>query len=123
MEPAIKNAKEGGYTNVEFKQGEIENLPIEDNSIDIIISNCVINLTPNKSKAYREAFRVLKPDGRILVSDIVTDGEIPSEIRKNFQAWAGCVAGALDKQEYIDTIKNAGFSNVNVVAEKNLYRT
>ena len=123
MEHAIKNAKEGGYTNVEFKQGEIENLPIEDNSIDIIISNCVINLTPNKSKAYREAFRVLKPDGRILVSDIVTDGEIPSEIRKNFQAWAGCVAGALDKQEYIDTIKNAGFSNVNVVAERNLYRT
>ncbi len=115
---AIKNAKEGGYTNVEFKQGEIENLPIEDNSIDLIISNCVINLTPNKSKAYREAFRVLKPDGRILVSDIVTDGEIPSEIRKNFQAWAGCVAGALDKQEYIDTIKNAGFSNVNVVNEK-----
>jgi arsenite methyltransferase len=118
IETAIKNAKEGGYTNVEFKQGEIENLPIEDNSIDLIISNCVINLTPDKSKAYNEAFRVLKPDGRILVSDIVTDGEIPSEIRKNFQAWAGCVAGALDKQEYIDTIKKAGFSNVNIVSEK-----
>ena len=115
---AIKNAKEGGYTNVEFKQGEIENLPIEDNSIDLIISNCVINLTPNKSKAYSEAFKVLKPDGRILVSDIVTDGKIPSEIRKNFKAWAGCVAGALDKHEYIDIIKNAGFSNVNVVSEK-----
>ena len=123
IETAIKNAKEGGYTNVEFKHGEIENLPIEDNSIDLIISNCVINLTPNKSKAYKEAFRVLKPNGRILVSDIVTDGEIPSEIRKNFQAWAGCVAGALDKQEYFDTIKNAGFSNVKCSHRKNLYRT
>jgi len=117
IETAIKNAKEGGYNNVEFKQGEIENLPLEDNSIDVIISNCVINLTPNKSKAYSEAFRVLKPDGRILVSDIVTVGEIPSEIRKNFQAWAGCIAGALDQQEYINTIKIAGFKDVEVVSE------
>jgi ubiquinone/menaquinone biosynthesis C-methylase UbiE/ferredoxin len=118
IETAIKNAKVGGYTNVEFKQGEIENLPVEDNSIDLIISNCVINLTPHKYRAYSEAFRVLKPNGRILVSDIVTDGEIPSDIRKNFQAWAGCVAGALDKQDYIDTIKKAGFNNINVVSEK-----
>jgi len=118
IETAIKNAKEGGYKNVEFKLGEIENLPVEDNSIDLIISNCVINLTPDKSKDYKEAFRVLKPDGRILVSDIVTDGEIPSEIRKNFQAWAECIAGALDKNEYIETIKKAGFSDVNVVSEK-----
>jgi len=118
IETAIKNAKEGGYKNVVFKQGEIENLPVEDNSIDLIISNCVINLTPDKSKDYKEAFRVLKSDGRILVSDIVTDGEIPSEIRKNFQAWAECIAGALDKNEYIETIKKAGFSDVNVVSEK-----
>ena len=92
-------------------------MPIEDNSIDLIISNCVINLTPDKLKAYREAYRVLKPDGRILVSDIVTDGEIPTEIRKNFQAWAGCIAGALEKQEYIDTIKKAGFKDVEIVSE------
>jgi ubiquinone/menaquinone biosynthesis C-methylase UbiE len=117
IETAIKNAKEGGYTNVEFKQGEIENLPIEDNSIDVIISNCVINLTPDKSKAYNEAYRVLKPDGRVLVSDIVTEGEIPLEIRKNFQAWSECVAGALEKHEYIDTIKKAGFKDVNVITE------
>jgi len=119
IETAIKNAKEGGYTNVEFKQGEIENLPLEDNSIDVIISNCVINLTPNKLKAYNEAYRVLKSNGRILVSDIVTEGDIPSEIRKNFQAWAGCVAGALDKDEYINTIKIAGFKDVEVVSEHN----
>jgi len=118
IETAIKNAKEGGYKNVEFKLGEIENLPLEDNSIDLIISNCVINLTPNKSKAYREAFRVLKPDGRIFVSDLVTDGEIPSQIRKNFQAWSECVAGALEKQEYVDTIKKAGFKDVKVVSEQ-----
>ncbi len=114
---AVKNAREGGYENVEFKEGEIENLPIEDNSIDLIISNCVINLTPDKLKAYREAYRVLNPDGRILVSDIVTDGEIPTEIRKNFQAWAGCIAGALEKQEYIDTIKKAGFKDVEIVSQ------
>ena len=118
VELAIKNAKEGGYTNVEFKLGEIENLPVKDNSIDVIISNCVINLTPDKSRAYREAFRVLKSDGRILVSDIVTDREIPSEIRKNFQAWAGCIAGALDKHEYIETIKNAGFKDITIVKEQ-----
>ena len=117
VETAIKNARESGYENVEFKEGEIENLPIEDNSIDLIISNCVINLTPDKLKAYREAYRVLKPDGRILVSDIVTDGEIPTEIRKNFQAWAGCIAGALEKQEYIDTIKKAGFKDVEMVSQ------
>jgi arsenite methyltransferase len=118
IETALTNAEEGDYKNVEFKLGEIENLPIEDNSIDLIISNCVINLTPDKLKAYKEAFRVLKPNGRILVSDIVTDGIIPSEIRENFQAWAGCVAGALDKHEYLDTIKRAGFNNVNIVSER-----
>ena len=118
VETAVKNAKEGGYENVEFKHGEIENLPVENNIIDVIISNCVINLTPNKSNAFKEAFRVLKPDGRILVSDIVTEGEIPLEIRKNFEAWAGCIAGALDKQEYLETIRNAGFNEVEIVSEK-----
>ena len=118
VETAVKNAKEGGYENVEFKHGEIENLPVENNIIDVIISNCVINLTPNKSNAFKEAFRVLKPNGRILVSDLVTEGEIPLEIRKNFEAWAGCIAGALDKQEYLETIRNAGFNEVEIVSEK-----
>ena len=118
VETAVKNANEGGYENVEFKHGEIENLPVENNIADVIISNCVINLTPNKLNAFKEAFRVLKPDGRILVSDIVTEGEIPLEIRKNFEAWAGCIAGAMDKQEYLDTIKNAGFKEVEIVSEK-----
>jgi arsenite methyltransferase len=117
VETAVKNANQGGYENVEFKEGEIENLPIGDNTIDLIISNCVINLTPDKLKAYNEAYRVLNTDGRILVSDIVTDGEIPPEIRKNFQAWAGCIAGALEKQEYLDTIKKAGFKDVEIVSE------
>ena len=110
VETAVKNAKVGGYSNVEFRQGEIENLPIENNIIDVIISNCVINLTPSKINAFKEAFRVLKPNGRILVSDIVTEGEIPIEIRKNFQAWAGCIAGAMDKEDYLDTITKAGLN-------------
>jgi arsenite methyltransferase len=118
IETAIKNAKDGEYKNVEFKLGEIENLPVEDSSIDLIISNCVINLTPDKSKAYNEAFRVLKPDGRILVSDIVTDGDIPLDIRKNFQAWAECIGGALDKRKYIETIENSGFEDIKIIKEQ-----
>jgi SAM-dependent methyltransferase len=117
IENATKNAKQGNYKNVEFKLGEIENLPIEDNSVDIIISNCVINLTPDKSIAYKEAFRVLRPGGRILVSDLVTEGEIPEDIRRSFQAWSQCIAGAMEKQAYLDTIKNAGFSDVKIVGQ------
>ena len=115
VETALKNAEEGKYLNVEFKLGEIENLPIEDGTIDVIISNCVINLTPDKSVAYSEAFRVLKPGGRILVSDLVTDGEIPEEIRKSFQAWSDCIAGAMEKQDYIETIHGVGFKDVKIV--------
>jgi ubiquinone/menaquinone biosynthesis C-methylase UbiE len=118
VETAVKNAREGGYENVEFKHGEIENLPVDDDSVDVIISNCVINLTPDKSKAYEEAFRVLKPGGRILVSDLITDGNIPEEIRKSFQAWSNCIAGALEKHEYFDTIKKAGFRDVEIKSEK-----
>ncbi len=115
VEMAENNAREGEYKNVEFKLGEIENLPIEDGSIDLIISNCVINLTPDKSVAYNEAFRVLKPGGRILVSDLVTEGHIPEEIRKNFQAWTECIAGAMKKQDYLDVIADAGFKDVEIV--------
>ncbi|BDZ70458.1 arsenite methyltransferase [Methanobacterium petrolearium] len=115
VKTAIQNAEEGGYQNVQFKLGEIEDLPIEDETIDVIISNCVINLTPNKNIAYREAFRVLKPGGRILVSDLVTHGEIPEDIRRSFQAWSDCIAGAMEKQKYLNTITLAGFKDVEIM--------
>lgn len=115
VQTAFENAEKGNYTNVEFKLGEIENLPIENDSIDLIISNCVINLTPDKLVAYQEAFRVLKPGGKILVSDLVTLGELPDDVRKSFSAWSACIGGALEKEEYLDTIKNAGFSGVEIV--------
>ena len=115
IETAISNANQGKYENVEFKLGEIENLPLEDDSVDVIISNCVINLTPDKTAAYKEAYRVLKQGGRMMVSDLVTDGEIPAEIRKSFQAWSNCIAGAMEKQEYMDTIKKSGFRDVEIV--------
>jgi len=117
VETATQNAEAGGYQNVEFKLGEIENLPIEDDSIDVIISNCVINLTPNKSVAFKEVFRVLKDSGRILISDIVTEGELPDEVRRSFQAWSECTAGAMEKQDYLKTIKKAGFSKVEIIEE------
>ncbi len=115
---AKKNAEKGKYSNVEFKLGEIEDLPIEDESIDVIISNCVINLTPQKLVAYKEAFRVLKQGGRILVSDLVTEGEIPEEIRRSFQAWSDCIAGAMEKQDYLDTIKESGFGEVEIIEQQ-----
>ena len=117
VENAIKNAQEGKYDNVEFKLGEIENLPIENDSIDVIISNCVINLTPDKRVAYKEAFRALKPGGRILVSDLVIESEIPEDIKRSFQAWSDCIAGAMEKQSYLETIKETGFSNVEIVEQ------
>jgi len=116
VKKASKIAENSGYENVEFRLGEIENLPIEDDSIDVIISNCVINLTHDKLVAYNEVFRVLKPEGSILVSDLVTDGHIPEDIRKNFQAWSDCIGGALERKEYLNTIKKAGFKDVEVVS-------
>jgi arsenite methyltransferase len=114
---ANENAKKHGYQNVEFKLGEIENLPLEDNSVDVIISNCVINLSTDKLRTYKEAYRVLKPGGRILISDLVTEGKLPEEIKNNFEAWAGCIAGALEKKEYLNTIKKAGFKDVKIVSQ------
>ncbi len=121
VEKANETAKKYGYKNVEFRVGEIENLPVDDNSVDIIISNCVINLSPDKLRTYQEAYRVLKPSGRVLISDLVTEGVLPEEIRKNFDAWAGCIAGALEKREYIDTIRKAGFRDVNIVSQNTFY--
>jgi arsenite methyltransferase len=112
-----KIAKENGYKNVEFRFGEIENLPVKDNTVDVIISNCVINLSPDKLQTFREAFRVLKPSGRLLVSDLVTEGSLPEDIKKSFDAWGACIAGALEKNEYLDTIKKAGFRKVEIVSQ------
>ena len=117
VERARRAARLHGYENVEFRLGEIENLPVESDSVDVIISNCVVNLSPNKAAVYREAFRVLKPGGRMLISDLVTEGELPEEIRRSFEAWAECVAGALEREAYLETIRRAGFQDVAIVAE------
>jgi len=114
-------AHQFGYQNVEFRLGEIENLPLQDNSIDVIISNCVINLSSDKLRTYQEAYRVLKSGGRVLISDLVTEGEIPEDIKKSFSAWAGCIAGAMEKQQYLNTIMKAGFKDIAVVSEKIYY--
>jgi SAM-dependent methyltransferase len=114
-------ARNYGYHNVEFRLGEIEKLPVEDESVDAIISNCVINLSPDKSKVFREAYRVLKPGGRLTVSDIVSEGALPDEIKSDSNAWACCIGGALEHQEYLKEIKKAGFENVQVLSSKEFY--
>ncbi len=115
IEKARQNAEKGRYGNVEFRLGEIENLPAADNSVDVIISNCVINLSTNKSRVFKEAFRVLKPSGRLMISDIVLSKELPASIRNSVEAYVGCVAGAMKREEYVDTIKQAGFRDVKIV--------
>jgi len=114
VELARRNAAEMGVDNVEFRLGEIEDLPVDDGSVDVIISNCVINLSPDKDGVFREAFRVLRPGGRMVISDIVSDGEMPREIRENPDAWAECIAGALDEEVYLEKIGAAGFTDVRV---------
>jgi arsenite methyltransferase len=111
---ARRNQKQAGVSNVEFLQGEIENIPLPDNSVDVIISNCVINLSSDKDKVLREAFRVLKPGGRFAVSDVVVAGEIPAEIRKNVELWIGCIAGALRDTEYSAKLARAGFEKIDI---------
>jgi len=117
IEKARENAEKGGYRNVEFRLGEIESLPAADNSVDVIISNCVINLSPDKERVFSEAFRVLKPGGRLIVSDIVLLKELPDFIRNSVAAYVGCISGALMKDEYLGTIKKSGFQEVNVLDE------
>jgi arsenite methyltransferase len=112
------NAKKVGATNVEFRYGEMEEIPLPDESVDVIISNCVINLSPDKDAVFGEAYRVLRPGGRISVSDIVIDGELPRVIRSRLDAWAGCVAGALDEGDYLDRIRAAGFEAVEVISRE-----
>ena len=119
IEKARGNAKKSGYKNIEFRLGEIENLPVENGSIDLIISNCVVNLSPDKDKVFKEAYRVLKPGGRIMVSDIVLTKELPDDIKNNTLAYVGCVSGAILKESYLKTIEKAGFKNIKVFDEGN----
>jgi SAM-dependent methyltransferase len=115
---ARKNADKMGLGNVEFRLGDIEDLPVEDATVDVIISNCVINLAPDKDRVFGEAYRVLKPGGRITVSDIVTEGELPQFVKDDPDAWSECIAGALDENVYLGKIRNAGFSEVNVLSKR-----
>jgi arsenite methyltransferase len=114
IERAQNNAKRVNAINVEFRQGYLEELPVANNTVDVIISNCVINLSPDKEKVFNEAFRVMKPGGKLAVSDIVTDGELPEPIRESLSAWAGCVAGAVDAKEYIGMMEAVGFTNISI---------
>jgi len=117
IEKAKKNARSGNYKNVEFRLGEIESLPVEDNSVDVIISNCVINLSPDKEKVFSEAFRVLAPGGRLMISDIVLLRELPDLIKKSVEAYIGCLSGAVMKDRYIGMIKKAGFKKIKIIEE------
>jgi arsenite methyltransferase len=114
---AGENAGKGDYSNVEFRLGEIESLPVEDRSVDLIISNCVINLSPEKEKVFKEAFRVLKPGGKLMVSDLVLTRDLSEGLKGSIDAYVGCLAGAVKKDEYLGYITSAGFQNVKVISE------
>jgi arsenite methyltransferase len=115
---AEENKRKTGLTNVDFLKGEIENIPLPDNSVDIIISNCVINLSGDKDRVLHEAFRVLKPGGRFAVSDVVVRGNIPAGIKKSMELWVGCVAGALSDYEYVEKLAKAGFEKIDIEATR-----
>ena len=118
IEKANINKDKLGYKNVEFRLGEVENLPVDNDSIDVTVSNCVINLVPNKRKAYQEVYRTLKKGGKFAISDIVTSGVLPESIRESVELYVGCVAGAISKDEYIGIVHAAGFSEVSILEEK-----
>jgi SAM-dependent methyltransferase len=118
VERAKKNAEKGGYLNVEFCLGEIESLPVQDSSVDIIISNCVINLSLEKEDVFKEAYRVLKPGGRVMISDLVLVKELPDKVKNSIEAYVGCLAGAVMKDKYLGYVKSAGFKDVAVMSEQ-----
>lgn len=118
IDAARQNAEKGNFANVEFRLGEIENLPVADQQGDMVISNCVINLSPDKARVFREAYRVLKPGGRLMVSDIVLLGDLPETVRRSIPAYVACVAGAVKKEEYLAAVKEAGFADIQVLEEK-----
>ncbi|MEE8418805.1 MAG: arsenite methyltransferase [Dehalococcoidales bacterium] len=125
LEKARENALKGGYENTEFRLGEIENLPVADGSVDVVISNCVINLSPDKKRVFQEAYRVLKPGGRVMVSDITLLRELPDSIRGSVEAYVCCVAGAVTREDYLAIISQAGFTDVEIVKEtsgRGIYR-
>ena len=117
VEKARANARKCGYSNIDFRQGDLENMPVADNYVDVVISNCVINLIPNKKMAFKEAFRVLKPGGRLAVSDVVLLRELPEFVKRSNEAYIGCLAGAVMKDEYLEIIRSAGFQDVTVAAQ------
>jgi ubiquinone/menaquinone biosynthesis C-methylase UbiE len=118
LERARRNAKEGGYSNVDFRKGDIEEtIPVDENSVDVVISNCVINLTTDKVKAFKEIHRILRNGGRMVVSDLVSDGKIPPKESIDLDKWVGCIEGTLTKDDYIASIRKAGFQNVSVLEE------
>jgi arsenite methyltransferase len=117
IDRARTNAVKGGYANVEFRLGEIEHLPVQDGSVDVIVSNCVVNLSPDKGQVFREAYRVLRSGGRMLLSDLVLEQPLPPEIKESTEAYVGCIAGASLRGEYLSMIRDAGFQGVEVVAE------
>jgi SAM-dependent methyltransferase len=117
LERARANARDGGFANVEFRKGEIEKLPVESGMVDRIISNCVINLAPDKRPVFSEAYRVLKPGGVLSVSDIVSFGNVPDSVRRSAELWAGCIAGAMDKEDYLALVRETGFDQVTVRKE------
>ncbi len=121
IDKAAAIARDNGYENVEFRLGEIEGLPVDDNSVDAVISNCVINLSPDKFQVFREAYRVLRVGGRLVVSDIVAEQALSQEMRRDLDSWAGCVAGALEQPEYLAKIKQAGFINLKVSSKREYY--
>ena len=114
---ARENARKSGLKNVEFRQGEIESLPVEDGTVDAVISNCVINLSPDKGRVFREIHRVLKPGGRMMVSDIVLDGELSAAVKDSVAAYTGCIGGAMKRRDYLDAMAKAGFAQAEIVAE------
>lgn len=115
---ATQNAQRMGVNNVEFRQGEIERLPVGDAEVDVVVSNCVINLSPDKGAVFAEAFRVLKPGGLLAISDIVTHGDLPPEVKSDPEAWCACVAGALEETDYLKGIQNAGFKDIRVLEKR-----
>jgi len=111
---ARENQRTAGIYNVEFLKGEIENIPLPDNSVDVVISNCVINLSADKDRVFREALRVLKPGGRFAVSDVVVRGEVPEDVRRSMELWVGCIAGALEEMDYVKKLARAGFDSIDI---------
>ncbi|HTY09499.1 MAG TPA: arsenite methyltransferase [Bacteroidota bacterium] len=118
IEKATDTAKKLGFTNVEFRLGDIENLPVADGTADVVVSNCVMNLVPDKNKAFGETFRILRSGGHFSIADIVLDGELPDNLRREAALYAGCVSGAVKRSEYLDVIRNAGFRNITVQKER-----